>query len=53
MWRTPMGYARMAAQRMYFSSDKAARVLGHRARPWQEAVADAIAWFRGAGMLGR
>ncbi len=42
---------RMAAYRMYFSSDKAARVLGHRARPWQEAVADAIAWFRAAGML--
>jgi len=42
---------RMAGQRMYFSSAKAARVLGHRARPWQEAVADAIAWFRAAGML--
>jgi dihydroflavonol-4-reductase len=42
---------RMAGQRMYFSSDKAARVLGHRARPWQEAVSDAIAWFRARGML--
>lgn len=42
---------RMAAQRMFFASDKAARVLGHRARPWQEGVRDAIAWFRAAGML--
>lgn len=42
---------RMAGQRMYFATDKAARVLGHRARPWQEAVADAIAWFRAEGML--
>ena len=40
---------RMAGQRMYFSAAKAERVLGHRARPWQEAVADAIAWFRAAG----
>jgi dihydroflavonol-4-reductase len=43
---------RMAAQRMFFSSAKAARVLGHRARPWQEGVRDAIAWFRAQGMLG-
>jgi dihydroflavonol-4-reductase len=42
---------RMAGQRMYFASDKAARVLGHQARPWQAAVADAIAWFRAQGML--
>ncbi|WP_027283689.1 hopanoid-associated sugar epimerase [Rubritepida flocculans] len=42
----------MSAQRMFFSSEKAARVLGHRARPWQEGVRDAIAWFRAQGMLG-
>ena len=42
---------RMAGQRMYFASCKAERVLGHRARPWQEGVADAIAWFRAAGYL--
>ncbi|MBX9700532.1 MAG: NAD-dependent epimerase/dehydratase family protein [Acetobacteraceae bacterium] len=42
---------RMAGQRMYFSAAKAERVLGHRARPWQEAVGDAIAWFRARGML--
>ncbi|MBK1661191.1 NAD-dependent epimerase/dehydratase family protein [Paracraurococcus ruber] len=42
---------RMAGHRMYFSSAKAERVLGYRARPWQAGVSDAIAWFRGAGML--
>ncbi|MFL1461640.1 hopanoid-associated sugar epimerase [Roseococcus sp. DSY-14] len=42
---------RMAGHRMFFSSAKAAAVLGHRARSWQEGVRDAIAWFRQAGML--
>ena len=42
---------RMAARPMYFSSARAERVLGHRARPWREAVADAISWFRENGML--
>ena len=42
---------RMAGQHMYFSSAKAERVLGHKARPWQEGVADAIAWFRQVGYL--
>ncbi len=44
---------RMAGHRMYFSSAKAEAVLGHHARPWQEGVRDAIAWFRQAGMLPR
>lgn len=42
---------RMAGQHMFFSSAKAALILGHRSRPWREAVDDAIAWFRQAGML--
>lgn len=42
---------RMAGHHMYFSAAKAERVLGHRARPWQDAVGDAIAWFRVQGML--
>ncbi|MCX7371355.1 MAG: SDR family NAD(P)-dependent oxidoreductase [Alphaproteobacteria bacterium] len=42
---------RMAGQRMFFNSAKAEALLGHHARPWQEAVADAIAWFRAQGML--
>ena len=42
---------RMAGQRMYFSPEKARRTLGFEARPWQQAVDDAIAWFRAEGML--
>ncbi|HKT19867.1 MAG TPA: hopanoid-associated sugar epimerase [Stellaceae bacterium] len=42
---------RMARKKMYFSSAKAERSLGYRARPAQEALADAVAWFRGAGMV--
>lgn len=42
---------RMAGHRMYFSSAKAGAVLGYRARPWQEGVADAVTWFREQGML--
>ena len=42
---------RMAGEHMYFSWAKAERVLGHRARPWQDAVADALAWYRARGRL--
>ncbi len=42
---------RMAAHNMYFSSAKAEREFGYRARPYEEALVDAIAWFRQAGML--
>ena len=43
---------RMAAHAMYYSSAKATRELGYAARPHEEAVADAVAWFRAAGMIG-
>src|SRR5215472_5295925 len=42
---------RMARKKMYFSAAKAERELGYRARPVNEALADAIAWFRAAGMV--
>ena len=42
---------RMAKYKMFFSSAKAQAELGYRARPYGEALADAIAWFRGAGYL--
>jgi dihydroflavonol-4-reductase len=42
---------RMAGQHMFFSPEKARRVLGFQARPWQEGVRDAIRWFRNQGML--
>ncbi len=42
---------RMAAHDMYYSSAKAQAELGYRARPYREALADAVAWFARAGML--
>jgi len=42
---------RMSRQRMFFSSAKAARELGFRARPYGDGLRDAVDWFRGAGYL--
>ena len=42
---------KMAKYNMFFTSEKAERELGYRARPYQEALTDAIAWFRDAGYL--
>lgn len=42
---------RMAGHRMYFTAAHAQAVLGFQARPWQEAVDDALAWFTEQGML--
>jgi len=42
---------RMARKKMYFSSVKAERELGYRTRPTDQALADAIDWFRERGML--
>ncbi|MBK8980409.1 MAG: NAD-dependent epimerase/dehydratase family protein [Planctomycetes bacterium] len=42
---------RMARYRMFFSSAKAERELGYRARPAREAIRDALAWFRAQGYL--
>jgi dihydroflavonol-4-reductase len=41
----------MAAHHMFFSSAKAERDLGYAARPYGEALADALSWFRNAGYL--
>ncbi len=46
-------HLRMARKRMFFSSAKAVAELGFAPRPAREAVADAVAWFRQAGMLAR
>ncbi len=46
-----MDSLRMAAHDMYFSSAKAEAELGYRAGHYSEALADAIAWFREAGMI--
>ncbi len=41
---------RMAKTRMFFTSAKAQGELGYRPRPAVEGLADAIEWFRAAGM---
>jgi dihydroflavonol-4-reductase len=40
---------RMARHHMYFSSAKAARELGYRWRPPEQALADAVHWFQTSG----
>jgi dihydroflavonol-4-reductase len=42
---------RMARHHMFFSDAKARRDLGYTSRPYQEAIADAIAWFKQAGYV--
>jgi dihydroflavonol-4-reductase len=42
---------RMSRQRMFFSSAKAERELGFRARPYIDGLRDAIDWFRAGGYL--
>lgn len=42
---------RMARHHMFYTSAKAERELGYRARPHVEALQDAIEWFRAVGMI--
>jgi len=49
--RVTLEGVRMSRKLMFFSSAKAERELGYRARPPIEAFADAIAWFRARGLL--
>ena len=42
---------KLAKDHMFFSSAKAERELGYLARPYGEAIADALAWFRRHGYL--
>ena len=42
---------RMARHHMYYTSARAEAELGYTARPWQQAVAEALGWFRMAGMI--
>ncbi|HEY5107100.1 MAG TPA: hopanoid-associated sugar epimerase [Caulobacteraceae bacterium] len=41
----------MAAHHMFFTSAKARKDLGYVARPYRQALVDALAWFRAAGTL--
>jgi len=42
---------RLAKKRMFFSSEKAKRFLGYHPRPIEEALRDAVDWFREHGYL--
>jgi len=44
---------RMAAHRMFFTSDKARRDLGFLPRPYLQGLEDAIRWFGAEGYLSR
>lgn len=41
----------MSRRHMYFSSAKAQAELGYRARPYREAIADALVWFKAHGTI--
>jgi dihydroflavonol-4-reductase len=43
---------RMSAHHMYYSSARAEAELGYSARPYRAALAEALDWFRSAGMIG-
>jgi dihydroflavonol-4-reductase len=43
---------RMAKHHMFFTSAKAERALGFRARPYLQGIEDAVRWFGEAGYLG-
>lgn len=42
---------RMARHKMYYTSAKAERELGYAARPYSDALSDALGWFREQGMI--
>jgi dihydroflavonol-4-reductase len=42
---------RMSRHHMFYTSAKAERALDYTARPYVEALRDAVDWFRGAGMI--
>jgi dihydroflavonol-4-reductase len=44
---------RMSKNKMYFTSAKAERELGYRARPYGEGLSNALDWFRANGYLTR
>ena len=42
---------KMVRYKMFFSSERAKAELGYTHRPWQQAVGDALDWFRAQGMI--
>jgi len=49
--RVPLTGVRLARKRMFFSTEKARRFLGFTPRPVEEALKDAVDWFRENGYL--
>lgn len=49
--RLTVDAVRIARRKMYYSCAKAERELGYTHRPADQALADAVAWFRDEGML--
>lgn len=50
--RVTLAGLRLAKKRMFFSAEKARRVLGFQSRPVDEALRDAVDWFRQNGYVG-
>jgi dihydroflavonol-4-reductase len=46
-----MDGVRLAKKTMFFSTEKAKRELGFSTRPAQEALGDAVDWFRTNGYI--
>ena len=49
--RVTLDGVRLARKKMFFSNEKARRILGFNPRPVEEALRDAVAWFRESGYL--
>ncbi len=49
--RVTLAGVRLAEKKMFFSTEKARRVLGFHPRPVEEALRDAVDWFRQHGYL--
>jgi len=49
--RVTLDSVRMARGKMFFSTEKARRFLGFSPRPVEEALRDAVAWFRENGYI--
>ncbi|NIJ07851.1 hopanoid-associated sugar epimerase [Sphingomonas vulcanisoli] len=49
--RMTLDTLRMSRTHMYFSSARAESELGYAHRPWQQGIADALAWSSAHGML--
>jgi dihydroflavonol-4-reductase len=50
--RVTLDGLRMSRKHMYFSSHKAEAELGYRWRPPEQAIGDALDWFRAHGFVG-